>query len=426
LKILANALAVKFFLRRQDCHCETISEAGPMSDAILVVNAGSSSMKFALFAQGATQSEQRRLFGGSVDGIGAKVRFTVPLTEAGQAGSDQKQSYSVAAENHEQALQIILEWLEQNSSTLKIIAAGHRVVHGGKRFSQAVRLDANVLDQLQALVELAPLHQPHALQAIKALMTQHPQLPQVACFDTAFHTTMPMREQRFALPQSLAEQGIRRYGFHGLSYAYISSVLPDYLADVANGRVVVAHLGHGVSLCALRDRQSLATTMSFTPLDGLPMGTRSGAIDPAIVLYLLQRGMTADAISDLLHHQSGLLGLSGISADMRELLSSDEPAAADAVDFFCYRISRELGSLAAALGGLDAMVFTGGIGEHAAPVRASICQMSTWLGLDIDVEANGKNALRISTDHSKVSVWVIPTDEEQVIARGTAETLFGN
>jgi acetate kinase len=286
-------------------------------------------------------------------------------------------------------------------------------------------VDDQVLEQLKAFIPLAPLHQPHALLAIEALQQYMPQLAQVACFDTAFHADMPMREQRFALPRGLWQEGIRRYGFHGLSYDYLRQVLPDYLGDTARGRVVLAHLGHGVSLCALLAGKSIATTMSFTPLDGLPMGTRSGAIDPAIVFYLLNNGMTADDVSHLLHHQSGLLGLSGISSDMRTLLNSDECAAAEAVEYFCYRVSRELGSLAAAMGGLDAVVFSGGIGEHAAAVRARICQASTWLGLDMDNAANEANASCISTDNSQVSAWVIPTDEQQVIARQTLSTLAG-
>ena len=394
-----------------------------MNDAILVLNAGSSSIKFALFAHVATMSEQCRLYSGEVDNIGAQAKLTITIIE-GRGANDNSIESSVVVDNHTQALQTILHWLEKEAATLRIVAAGHRVVHGGTAFAQAVRLDETVLDQLQSLSTLAPLNQPHALYAIAALMAQHPHMPQVACFDTAFHASMPYREQRFALPRSLTQQGVRRYGFHGLSYEYIAGVLPIHLGDAANGKVVVAHLGHGVSMCALYNRQSVATTMSFTPLDGLPMGTRSGAIDPAIVLYLLERGMTGGEISDLLHHQSGLLGLSGISGDMRTLLSSDRPASAEAVDFFCYRISRELGSLAVALGGLDAIVFTGGIGEHAAPIRATICQTVAWLGLDINAQATQDNALKISADTSKVSAWVIPTDEELVIARHTATTVF--
>jgi len=396
-----------------------------MNDAILVINAGSSSIKFAVFARTAAAGELCRLHSGEVDGIGAQARFTITNAGAGQGANVSTTERSITADGHAQALQTILDWLEQASSDLRLVVVGHRVVHGGTAFSQAVRVDEKVLDQLRSFITLAPLHQPHALQAMEALMAQRPLLPQVACFDTAFHANMPSREQRFALPRSLAQQGIRRYGFHGLSYEYITSVLPEHLGDGANGNVVIAHLGHGVSMCAVKNGQSIATTMSFTPLDGLPMGTRSGTVDPAIVLYLLERGMTGHEISDLLHHQSGLLGLSGISGDMRTLLSSPHPDAAEAVEVFCYRISRELGSLAAALGGLDAVVFTGGIGENAVPVRASICQAAAWLGIDINAEANQANALQISTASSKVSVWVIPTDEERVIARHTATTIFG-
>jgi acetate kinase len=284
-------------------------------------------------------------------------------------------------------------------------------------------VDQAVLAQLKELIPLAPLHQPYALHAVETLLAQRPLLPQVACFDTAFHAAMPLHEQRFALPRELMQQGIRRYGFHGLSCEYITGVLPAHLGEAAHGRVVIAHLGHGVSMTAVKERKGIATSMSFTPLDGLPMGTRSGAIDPAIVLYLLQRGMAAPDIADLLHHRSGLLGLSGVSGDMHDLLASTDPAAAEAVDFFCYRVSRELGSLAAALGGLDAVVFTGGIGEHAALVRASVCQASAWLGIEFDAQANRMHAARISTAGSRVSAWVIPTDEVQVIARHTAALL---
>lgn len=391
-----------------------------MTDAILAINAGSSSVKFAAFAQGNAQ-ESRPLYRGEVDGIGNQPHFQVMAVENG--AHEDSLGHSVLADNHGQALQIILDWLEKKLPSLRFVAVGHRVVHGGAVFTQAVRVDQAVLEQLKTFIPLAPLHQPHALHAIEALMMQRPQLLQVACFDTAFHRTMPSREQRFALPRGLLQEGIRRYGFHGLSYEYICSVLPSYLDTMINGKVVIAHLGHGVSLCALAHGKSVATTMSFTPLDGLPMGTRSGAIDPAIVLYLLQRGMKADDISELLHHQSGLLGMSGISSDMRTLLNSDDPAAAEAVDIFCYRISRELGSLAAALGGLDAVVFTGGIGEQAAAVRASICQASAWIGLEMDSEANQANATCISPPGSRVSAWVIPTDEQQVIVRHTAAVI---
>ena len=388
-----------------------------MIDAILAINAGSSSIKFALFAQATALRDLRKLYSGHVDSIGAQARFR--LTQTATTNENTLEQV-VTADNHAEALQIILDWLDEQADTLRIVAIGHRVVHGGLTYSQAVRIDETVIDRLKDLIELVPLHQPHALQAIDVLIAQRPHIPQVACFDTAFHTNMPPWEQLFALPRSLAQQGIRRYGFHGLSYEYITSILPAHLGEVANGKVVIAHLGHGVSMCAVKNRQSIATTMSFTPLDGLPMGKRSGAIDPAVVLYLLERGMTTDEISELLNHQSGLLGLSGISDDMRTLLASSDPDAAEAVDYFCYRISRELGSLTAALGGLDVLVFSGGIGEHAAPVRARIGEAAAWLGLEINPQANQANALHISSANSKVSVWVIPTEEELMIARHTA------
>lgn len=332
---------------------------------------------------------------------------------------EQVSQTALSVTNHAQGLQYILDWVSANVRDLNLLAVGHRVVHGGNRHVRATRVDAPILQELKALIPLAPLHQPHALHAIEALMARQAQLPQVACFDTAFHAGMPRWEQRFALPQACEHQGIRRYGFHGLSYDYIASVLPEYLGERSNGKVIVAHLGHGVSMCALIQRRSIATTMSFTPLDGLPMGTRCGALDPAIVLYLLARGMQAEEIADLLHHQSGLLGLSGISDDMQTLLTSTRPEAAEAVAYFCYRITRELGSLAAALSGLDVLVFTGGIGEHAAAVRQQICDAAAWLGVAIDADANRDDVPDITAGHSKVSVLVIPTDEELMIARQT-------
>ncbi len=388
-----------------------------MVDAILAINAGSSSIKFAVFALESAGNDLRRLYKGSVDNIDGKTCFR--LIETGATNKD-TQAQAVSTDTHAQALQLIIDWLDKQADKFRIVAIGHRVVHGGIAYSRAIRIDETVIERLNALIELVPLHQPHALQAIDVSITQWPHIPQVVCFDTAFHTTMPPWEKFFALPRSFAQQGIRRYGFHGLSYEYVTSILPKHLGETADGNVVIAHLGHGVSMCAVKQRHSIATTMSFTPLDGLPMGTRSGAIDPAIVLYLLERGMTSEAISDVLHHQSGLLGLSGISDDMRTLLASDEPSAAEAVEYFCYRISRELGSLTAALGGLDALVFTGGIGEHAAAVRARICELAAWLGIEIDPQANQANELHVNSANSKVSVCVIPTDEELMIARHTA------
>ncbi|MGD8384860.1 MAG: acetate/propionate family kinase [Lysobacterales bacterium] len=398
-----------------------------MSKAILVINAGSSSIKFAVFTHSAAQrmaktklKKAEPLCHGEVDGIGARTCFRAS-SEGGTTISTQQ----LVADDHEQALTHILDWLQQDMSSLRFAAAGHRVVHGGADFTRPVNVDDEVLERLKALIPLAPLHQPHALQAIEVLRQRLPGLTQVACFDTAFHAGMPLRERRFALPRALWQEGVRHYGFHGLSYDYLSQVLPDYLGEAALDKVVLAHLGHGVSLCALTGGKSIATTMSFTPLDGLPMGTRSGAIDPAIVLFLLRKGMTAGEISNLLNHRSGLLGLSGVSDDMRILLDSDAADAAEAVDIFCYRICRALGSLAAAMGGLDALVFSGGIGEHAAPVRARICRASGWLGLEMDEAANETNAACISAGSSRVSAWVIATDEQKVIAKQTATVLEG-
>jgi acetate kinase len=392
-----------------------------VNDVVLVYNAGSSSIKFALFSR-AESEPLERLFSGSISGIGGTQ---ATFTAHGVAAGDTTET-SVTADNHSQALHIILDWLERETTGWQLTAAGHRVVHGGTEFCQPVRVDEAVLARLKALIPLAPLHQPYALHAIEALMARYPHLPQVACFDTAFHATMPAREYRLALPDALLQQGIRRYGFHGLSYESITRAMATHLGDTANGRVVIAHLGHGVSMCAVRNGQSIATTMGFTPLDGLPMGRRSGSIDPAVVLYLLAHGKTAPEISDLLHQQSGLLGLSGISDDMRTLLASIDAKAEAAIDTFCYRINRELGSLAAALDGLDAVIFTGGIGMYAAPIRERICRAASWLGIELDAEANRENALRISSAGSRVSAWAMPTNEEQVIAHHTAALLAGN
>jgi acetate kinase len=287
-----------------------------------------------------------------------------------------------------------------------------------------VRIDTRTLAELEALIPLAPLHQPHNLEAIRALVRHAPQVPQVACFDTSFHRTQPTVAQAFALPGRYAKEGVHRYGFHGLSYEYIASVLPERDPRAAAGRAVVAHLGNGASICAMQGGRSVATTMSFTALDGLPMGTRCGAIDPGVLLYLMdQHGMDARGLEQLLYHQSGLLGVSGVSSDMRTLLESRDPRAAEALDLFVYRIGRELGSLAAALGGLDAVVFTGGIGENAAAIRARVCRDAVWLGLGLDEEANARGGPRISRPGSPVSAWVIPTNEELMIALHTRRIL---
>jgi acetate kinase len=292
------------------------------------------------------------------------------------------------------------------------------VVHGGMRHSKPARVTPELLAELQELVPLAPLHEPHNLAPIRTAIELNPGLPQVACFDTAFHRTAPEIEQAFALPYTFYEEGIRRYGFHGLSYEYIASVLPETAPEIADGRVIVAHLGNGCSACAMKDRQSVATTMSFTALDGLPMGTRCGALDPGVILHLLQqKAMTAETLVDLLYRRSGMLGLSGISSDFRELLASDETRARFAIDLFCYNAARHIGSLAAALGGLDGIVFTAGVGENAAAIRDKICRACAWLGLELDAVANKEHQTRISTRNSRVAAFVIRTDENLMIAR---------
>jgi acetate kinase len=387
-----------------------------VSRVVLVLNAGSSSIKFSVFG-----IEERRLpllYGGVIEGIGVLPHFVVrdaagkPVAETHPAP---EQGRSLG---HHDLLVTFLEWFDRHAEGMVMAAAGHRVVHGGERFAAPVLLTEEVLQALQALVPLAPLHQPHNIDAIRALARIKPEVPQVACFDTAFHRTQPAVAQAFALPRELTEAGITRYGFHGLSYEYIARVIPDLAGEA--GRVVVAHLGNGASMCALRDGRSIATTMSFTALDGLPMGTRSGALDPGVILFLLgERGMDVATVTDLLYHRSGLLGMSGLSSDMRDLLASSAPGPRAAIDVFVYRIRRELGSLTVALGGLDALVFTGGIGQHAAPIRARVCEQTEWLGIHLDPEANARGGPRISILDSPVSVWAIPTDEELMIAEHT-------
>jgi acetate kinase len=393
-----------------------------MTEVILTLNAGSSSIKFSLFAITSGTDTLAPLYRGEVEGLGSTPRFFVYNT-IGLRQSDEQ--LAVTAEiSHEEALSMLLEWIECHEAGLELIAVGHRVVHGGALFSAPLRVDAEVLTQLEQFVPLAPLHQPQNLAALRAVTRIKPAVPQVACFDTAFHRTQPAVAQAFALPREVTALGVKRYGFHGLSYEYIASVLPNYLGERAEGRIVVAHLGSGASMCALCGRASQATTTSFTALDGLPMGTRCGALDPGVVLYLLsEQGINVAGVTDLLYHRSGLLGISGISGDMHELLESDSSRAAEAIDLFVYRIGRELGSLVAAVGGLDALVFTGGIGEHAAPIRARVCQDAQWLGIRLDTAANRAGGPEISAGDSAVSVWVIPTDEDLVIARHTYDII---
>lgn len=384
-----------------------------VADALLVLNAGSSSLKFAVYGADTAGSLQPG-YRGVIEEIGGAGRFRV--FQASHAGDLADQTLAVA--DHEAALRFLLEWLESRSDGLALRAAGHRVVHGGPDFGLPVRIDDGVLAALERLVPLSPLHQSRNLLGIRALARLRPDLPQIACFDTGFHRTMPPLSRHFALPRDLRARGIRRYGFHGLSYEHIARVLPDYLGAVAEGRVVVAHLGNGASLCAMRKRQSVETSMSFTPLDGIPMATRCGAVDPGLLLHLLrEESMDVQQIDTLLNHRSGLLGVSGLSGDVRTLLASDDPHAAEALELFAYRISQAVAGHAVALGGIDALVFTAGIGEHAAPVRAAICSRLAWLGLVLDPTANGRHGPRISQPGSRISAWVIPTDEEGVIAQ---------
>ncbi len=385
-----------------------------MTDVLLVLNAGSSSIKFCTFAVAGGRDLAVRHRGG-IEGIGSDPRFFA-LDAGGRRVADER----VGGGEHEDALPWLLAWIARQTDRSRVVGVGHRVVHGGERFAAPVLVDAAILDLLEKLVPLAPLHQPHNLAAIRAIGRLQPEVAQVACFDTAFHRTQAPIAQLYALPRDLSADGIKRYGFHGLSYEYIASVLPGIAGDGGRGRVVAAHLGNGCSMCAMRDGASVATTMGFTALEGLPMGTRCGAIDPGVILHLLtERRMSVDEVTDVLYHRSGLLGVSGIGNDMRTLLASPAPEAAEAVALFVYRIGRELGSLAAALGGVDALVFTGGIGEHAAPVRARVCEDAAWLGVRLDPAANLRHGPRINAADSPVSVWVIPTDEELMIARHT-------
>ncbi len=391
-----------------------------------MLNAGSSSLKFAVFGIHDEGRWLARHYQGEIDGIGARACFSVTDASGGVIVREPLGASGGGRVDHERALAVLLEWMRRETGGQVLIAAGHRVVHGGLRFSAPARVDSGVLDALESLVPLAPLHQPYNLAGIRALAALRPDLPQVACFDTQFHRTQPRLAETFALPRALTEAGVRRYGFHGLSYEYIARALPRVVGPAGEGRVVVAHLGAGASMCAMRGRQSIATTMGFSALDGLPMGTRCGALDPGVILYLLrERGANVTDLTDLLYHKSGLLGVSGISADMRDLLTNEAPAARDAVDLLVYRIGRELGSLAAALGGLDVLVFTAGIGEHAVLVRARVARGAEWLGVRLDEAANARHGPRISADDSRVSAWVIPTDEELMIARHTLAVVRG-
>jgi len=391
-----------------------------MLDAILALNAGSSSIKFGLFEvrDGSSLGVMSK---GEIEGVGGDPHFTA-TDAAGSTLADEHWRGKDAG--YDAMLGALLAWAEKHVQPDTLAAVGHRVVHGGRVFIAPVRLTAEIVQQLDALTPLAPLHQPHSLAPIRTLMALRPGMPQVACFDTAFHRTMPAVATRFALPREYEAEGVRRYGFHGLSYEYIARALRQHAPGLAAGRVVVAHLGSGASLCAMRDGRSQNTTMGFTALDGLVMGTRCGTLDAGVVLYMLQqKGHPPHEVEHVLYERSGLLGVSGLSGDMKTLLACADKRAREAVELFAFRVGQETAAMAASLGGLDGFIFTGGIGEHAAEVRAMVCERLQWLGVAMDAAANTAGAGRISTPDSRVEVHVIPTDEEATIARHTRDNI---
>ena len=391
-----------------------------MSAAILVLNAGSSSIKFSVFMLQGEDLEQN--VRGQIEGLFTAPRF---VAKDGDGRTISEKSWGDGVKlDHAGALDHLNRFLREELEDVTLVGVGHRVVHGGLEFMQPALLDGNVVAALEKFIPLAPLHQPHNLTPIRVILERSPELPQVACFDTSFHRTNPPIAQRFAIPAELHDAGVQRYGFHGLSYEYVAAVLPRYDETAASGKTIVLHLGNGASMCALQGGRSVASTMGFTAVEGLPMGTRSGSVDPGVLLYLMdQRGMDARAIEKLIYNQSGLLGVSGISSDMRVLLASEDARARLAVDLYVYRIGRELGSLAAALGGLDAIVFTAGIGENSAEIRQRVVGEAAWLGARLHQRANSTGGPRISTARSRVAVWAIPTNEELMIARHTARLL---
>jgi acetate kinase len=390
-------------------------------ESILVLNAGSSSLKFSVFretAAGRPTGGLDLVVRGEVDGLGSRPRLRV-RDGAGATLAEREFDARDAGEAKD-AIRLAGGWLRDELRTERVVAVGHRVVHGGAKFSRPVLVDGEVCAELERLVPLAPLHQPHNLAAIHAVRDWQPELPQVACFDTAFHRTHALLADLYALPWEHYETGIRRYGFHGLSYEYIASELPRVAPELADARVVVAHLGSGASLCAMQAGRSVDCTMGFSVLDGVPMGTRPGSLDPGVLLYLVnERRMSTTELERMLYHDCGLLGLSGVSNDMRVLLESTEPRARLAIDYFVRGVAREIGALAASLGGLDALVFTAGIGENSPAIRARIAEACAWLGVTLDADANAHGRLRVSAAGSAVSAWRVPTNEELMIARHT-------
>jgi acetate kinase len=391
-----------------------------MDSYALVLNAGSSSLKFCVYHNPGGQAwhlEAR----GQIDGIGTSPRFTAKDGGGSKIADDRLEP---SVRDGRAALDWLSSWLQGKYEGARVVGVGHRVVHGGARFTGPTIVTPEVIAELHALEPLAPLHQPYNVAAIETVAERLPGVPQVACFDTSFHRGQPAVAEVVPLPRDICRDGVQRYGFHGLSYEYIASVLPQAAPSIANGRVIVAHLGSGASLCALKDRKSVDSTLGFTALDGLCMGTRPGAVDPGVILYLFQTlGLSAKDVETILYKKSGLLGISGISNDMRDLLGRQEPGARLAVDYFVYRVAKEIGALTAVLGGLDGLVFTAGIGENSPEIRRRIAEASAWLGIDLDPDANRRSDERISRDASRVSAWVIPTNEELMIARHTGIVL---
>lgn len=392
----------------------------PAQGSIAVLNAGSSSLKFALYG---ADDRLDLMFRGQIERLGSTPRLKV--VDA-QGNPVEEQQWQRGELDHRGATHAVLALGRRLLGETPVRAVGHRVVHGGMQFAAPTRVDAIVIEALERLVPLAPLHQPHNLLPIRVIAEAVPHIPQIACFDTAFHRCQPLLAQSFALPRDLTASGIRRYGFHGLSYEFIASRLREVAPALARGRLIVAHLGNGASLCAMQDGRSVASTMGFTAVEGLVMGTRCGTIDPGVILYLMdQKGMTVQAVETLLYNQSGLLGVSGISSDMRTLRQSDRSEAREAIDLFVYRIVREIGSLAAGLGGIDGLVFTAGIGENDAQTRAEVLAHCRWLGFDLDTERNAAGQSCITADGSAATALVVATDEERMIARHTMALLRG-
>lgn len=391
-----------------------------MSEVLFVVNAGSSSIKFKLYR--VVGEDIALVFGGAVDGIGTRPRLKAK-DHAGETLIERSFSAEEVA-NSSQAQRIIADWVGGQMKDAQLIGIGHRVVHGGPVYSAPVLVDDAVMRTLETFIPLAPLHQLSNLDPIRVLRERRPDLPQVACFDTAFHRGHPELSDRFALPRELYDEGVRRYGFHGLSYEYVSQALRGIAPEIAEKRVIIAHLGSGASVCALEGGRSIETTMGFTALDGLPMGTRSGSLDPGVVLHLIeQKGMSPAEVGHMLYHESGLRGLSGISNDVRALLESDRPEAAMAIDFFSLRVAQAFASLSVSLGGLDALVFTAGVGENAHQVRRNVVERLRWAGFALDEEANSRNDRRIEAPGSRVPILVVPTDEERMIGQHTLRLL---